>query len=172
MTKDWMHAAAEVKWWATGTHRLNFLLRYKLNSWFSPKSHLVITPLVLPFIIKRHRSTAFSGDTSSSAIHWPLDISLTVGVTVTPYWPKVVGSGPHISWPLGSTGNGRVGCLPPPTPFLLVLCLPRRVQFSGPFHCPPLTHLWKPIFSIICSTFSHCTVSIHCHQPQLPCRWL
>lgn len=52
-----------------GTNVFNFLSCYALNSWFSPKPHLVTTPLFFSFVIKLHKSRAVTGDGSCSITH-------------------------------------------------------------------------------------------------------
>lgn len=142
---------------------LHFLLCHKLSSRFSLKPCLVITLLVL----KLHRSTAFRsrGQGVGNLILYhplppPLDTSpptgwgVVVGILI-PRLPKAVRPGPHLPWPLGSTGNG----------WAAVGCLPHRDQFSALFQLPspqeagiPYSASFSLLFLIVLCLF---TVNSH-----------
>lgn len=157
------NTAKKVKGGVLATNMLNFLLCYKLNIWFSPKSHLDITLFFLPL-----STSSTKAELSTFILHQPLslslDISLTVRLILIPYLPKAVISALVFPGLSAAPWMGGLYSFSPMTSLLLFLLLPHRDQFSGPFHLSFPTQQKDPIFSIILwALFSHCIVFINCH---------
>ena len=132
-----------------------------LSSQFAPKPHLVISLLVLPSVIKLHRSSFLWGHLILyHLLPWSFDTFLLIEVILIPYLPKAVGPGPHLSWPLSITGSRWASFGVSHISLSPVFAPPSERSISGPFHLPFTYTTVEFNIQHHSPYFSHCIVFI------------